>query len=91
MVRDLIEEPASEELERGIEIGVYNSRGVFMKAQTEGGLQERQLAERYQGYANQVGDRWHRTAAMLRRIAQSYVSDARREDVNAGLTGDLWR
>lgn len=91
VVRDLIEELASEELERGIEIGVYNSRGVFMKSQTEGGLQERQLAERYEGYANQVGDRWHRTAAMLRRIARSYISDARREDVNAELTEDLWR
>jgi hypothetical protein len=91
VVRDLIEKLASEELERGIEIGVYNSRGVFTKAQTEGGLQERQLAKRYQGYANQVGDRWHRTAAMLRRIARGYTSDARREDIKAELTEDLWR
>lgn len=91
VVRDVIEELASDELERGIVTGVYNSRGVFMKAQTEGGRQERELAERYQGYANQVSDRWPRTAAMLRRIARRYTSDARREDINAELTEDLWR
>jgi hypothetical protein len=90
-VRNIIEELGSEQLERGIEIGVFNSRGVFMKSPTEGGQQERQIAERYQGYANQVADRWPRTAAMLRRIARSYISDARREDINAELTEDLWR
>jgi alpha-L-fucosidase len=90
-VRDLIEELRSEQLEGGLKIGVYNSRGVFMKSPTAGGEQERQIAERYQGYANQVSDRWPRTAAMLRRIARSYISDARREDINAELTEDLWR
>jgi hypothetical protein len=90
-VRNIIEELGSEQLERGIEIGVYNSRGVFMKSPTAGGEQERQIAEKYQGYANQVADRWPRTAAMLRRIARSYISDARREDIDAELTEDLWR
>lgn len=90
-VRDVIEELGSEELERGIELGVYNSRGVFVKSPTAGGQQERQIAERYEGYANQVADRWPRTAAMLRRIARRYISDTRREDINAELTEDLWR
>jgi hypothetical protein len=89
-VRDVIEELGSAELERGIEAGVYNSRGVFTKSPIEGGVQERQLAERYQGYADQVSDRWPRTAAMLRRIARQYISDARREDASADLTQDLW-
>jgi hypothetical protein len=90
-VRDVIEKVESDQLETGIEIGVYNSRGVFMKSQTEGGAQEREIAERYQRYANQESDRWPRTAAMLRRIAHRYVSDARREDISAELTEDLWR
>lgn len=90
-VRNLIEELGNEHLENGIEIGVYNSRGVFMKSLTAGGEQERQIAEKYQGYANHVADRWPRTAAMLRRIARTYTSDARREDLNAELTEDLWR
>jgi hypothetical protein len=90
-VRDMIEELGSEQLDRSIEIGIYNSRGVFMKSQTAGGEQERQIADRYQGYANQVADRWPRTATMLRRIARSYISDAHREDISAELTEDLWR
>ncbi|HJP93519.1 MAG TPA: hypothetical protein VJ875_16285 [Pyrinomonadaceae bacterium] len=90
-VRNVIEKLESDHLETGIEFGVYNSRGVFMKSQTEGGAQEREIAERYQGYANQLSDRWPRTAAMLRRIARVYVSDAHREDISAELTEDLWR
>jgi hypothetical protein len=90
-VRDLIEELASEQLERGVEVGVFNSRGVFMKPPTEDGQQERQIAERYQRYANHLGDGWPRTGAMLRRIARRYTSDAHREDLNAELTEDLWR
>lgn len=90
-VRNIIEELRNEHLENGIEIGVYNSRGVFMKSLTAGGEQERQIADKYQGYANHVADRWPRTAAMLRRIARTYTSDARREDIKAELTEDLWR
>ncbi len=88
-VRDVIEEVASAELERGAEIGVYNSRGVFAKLPTEGGAQERELAEKYAEYAVAVCDRWPRTAAMLRRIAEGYRADARREDEEAELREDL--
>lgn len=90
-VRDLIEELANERIERGFETEVYNSRGVTMRGQTDGGAQERQLAESYVVYARQVCDHNPRTAAMLRRIADVYASEARREDVDAELTEDLWR
>jgi hypothetical protein len=88
-VRSLIEEVASPDLERGFEIGVYNSRGVTTKHPYEGGVQERTLAERYEGYANLAAGRWPRTAAMLRRIADSYRREALREDDEARLRGDL--
>ena len=90
-VRDIIEEVASAELESGIEIGKYNSRGVVSRQIGEGGVQERQLAERYAGFASAVGDRWPRTAAMLRRMAERYRTDARREDQDAELREDLGR
>jgi hypothetical protein len=90
-VRDVIEEVVSADLERGIEVGIWNSRGVVSKAIGEGGLQERQLAERYAGFASGVGDRWPRTAAMLRRLAEGYRADARREDQEAELREDLGR
>lgn len=91
VVRNLIEDLQSERLESGIETGVYNSRGIVMKSPTEGGSLERDLVERYLSYSRRVSDRWPRTARLLRRIANRYIHDARREDVSAELTEDFWR
>lgn len=90
-VRNLIEELASEALEQAFEIEVYNSRGVTTRSLTAGGGQERELMERYFGHASAVNDGWSRTARMLRRIADTYRRDARREDDSAALTEDHWR
>lgn len=90
-VCDLIEELSNESIERGIETEVFNSRGVTMRGLTDGGAQERHLAESYLEWARRVRDRSPRTAEMLRRIADTFSSQARREDVNAELTEDLWR
>jgi hypothetical protein len=89
-IRNLIEALESKDLEKGIEIEVYNSRGVTSRMPTDGGVQERELVERYVEYAALVSDRWPRTGAMLRRIAKTYSRDARREDTSAELTEDLW-
>lgn len=89
-VRDLIDDLSAEDLERGMEIGIFNKRGVYSKSLDEGGKQERQLADKYRSYADSLADEWPRTAAMLRRISDRYVSDARREDVKAELREDLW-
>lgn len=43
-VRDVIEEIASDEVERGIQISRFNMRGAFSKAMYEGGGQERGFA-----------------------------------------------
>lgn len=88
-VRSIIEAVASEELERGFMIQVYNSRGVFMKSLGEGGAQERELAASYRGYAELVRARWPRTAAMLDLIAEQYLAHAREADLRAELEEDL--
>jgi hypothetical protein len=90
-VRDVIEGVGSEELDRGFLLRVYNSRGTVSKAIAEGGIQERQLVATYQEYADMVKERWPRTAAVLRLIADRYASEARREDMRAELEEDLWR
>ena len=90
-VRDLIDDLGNEDIERGIETGVFNQRGVVSRSLTAGGVQERRLAETYRGYADALNDGWPRTAAMLRRISDTYASWARREDVEAELREDLWR
>ncbi len=45
-VREVIETTRSKALERGFEIGVYNRHGVTVRNPTDGGDQERQLAQR---------------------------------------------
>ena len=80
-VRDLLERYESRNIERGIEVGLYNQRGLTSRALSEGGKQERELAEKYQHQADEVKYTWPRTAAMLRRIADSYKRDATRWDL----------
>jgi hypothetical protein len=82
-VRDVMEEIGTEELFNGFCVGVFNRRGMFSKSPTEGGAQERALAKKYQEFAEASKIEWPRTAAALRRVAQSYEQDARREDVEA--------
>jgi hypothetical protein len=79
-VRDVIEEVASDELIRGFQIGIFNKRGVYSKSFAEGGEQERALAKKYAAYADACDIEWPKTAATLRRVAQRYEEDARRED-----------
>lgn len=88
-VCDLIEEVASTDLEHGIEIGLYNSRGVVTKNPADGGYQERQIAERYAGFAAATRDRWLRTSAMLKRVSDGYQAQARHEDQDAQLRDEL--
>lgn len=88
-VCDLIDQCRSAELENGLEIGVYNSRGVVTKSPFDGGTLERDIADRYQRYAAAKRDRWPRTAAMLRRIVERYQSEAKFEDRNLELRQEL--
>lgn len=90
-VRDLIETIASDDLDQGLSIGLYNSRGVTWRNPADGGVQERGLAERYAGLAAAATDRWPRTGAVLRRIAEGYRGEAQREDHGAALEEDLGR
>lgn len=90
-VRDLIEWVASEQLESGIRTGVYNNRGVTTREVGEGGRQERDLVAKYQGHAAALADRWPRTARLLREIADTYKSEAGREDLQAEFEEELFR
>jgi transcriptional regulator with XRE-family HTH domain len=69
-IRDVIESTRSRELENGIAIGVVNGRGVTTRGVTEGGVKERSLAAAYRGWARTAATKWHRTAAVLERIAR---------------------
>jgi hypothetical protein len=81
-IREIIEECESEEMERGLATGLRNMRGGFSKSLYEGGKQERELAARYQQYAD-ICSKWPRTAAALRGVAETYLDQADREDERA--------
>src|SRR5262249_48834805 len=79
-VRDVIEITRSKNLETGFAIGLHNRRGVTTRRPGEGGAQERDLVERYRGFAKETALEWPRTSATLERIARSYEEDARWHD-----------
>jgi hypothetical protein len=79
-IRDAIENLNSEELFRGFEMGVQNSRGVTTRSLMEGGAQERELVAKCQGFADGIRAGWPLVAASLQRIADSYAHRAKWED-----------
>jgi transcriptional regulator with XRE-family HTH domain len=87
-VRDLIEELEDGELELGLQIEIRNSRGVTVRGPTDGGQQEREIAERFRADARALQDAWPRTSVMLSQIAESYELEARKADDDAALTED---
>jgi len=88
-VRIVVETVESPEIERGISLQVYNSRGIVSKSLREGGAQERELVRKYTGYADAMNERSPRTAGMLREIARFYESDASSSDTDVELREHL--
>ena len=88
-VRNVIEELATDDVDRGLMIGRRNMRGVYMKDLYEGGAQERSLAGQYRAWAEISRVRWPRMARVLDEIAESWEGDARREDIRA--EQEKWR
>jgi len=84
-VRNVIERLKNNVIEKHIPFGIYNSRGVVTRNLTEGGGQERSLAESYKKMIEITKTKWPRTTAILRAMADWYDSDAKREDVTAEL------
>jgi len=88
VIRDLLEKLRSDDIELGLELAEHNARGVTWRNPTTGGEQERAIKERYLAQAEKVRLSWPRTAAMLRRIAQAYASEANMWDVDTNLRED---
>lgn len=78
-VRQVIEECESAEMENGFGTGLINSRGGHFRGLRDGGKQERELASRYEGYAEKCKT-WPRTAGVLRGLAKWYLRCAELED-----------
>ena len=70
-VRNLLERLQSDNVERGLYIAVHNQRGVTTRSPTDGGEQERQLADSYREQSRHY-QQSPRTAAIFSRLASSY-------------------
>lgn len=81
-IRRTVERLKNETVENGINIERHNMRGVVMKDLYEGGGQERRIAETIREWAKKCAG-YPRTSAMLKRLAESYESDAKGEDLRA--------
>jgi hypothetical protein len=77
---DAIEEANSDDLDDGFPVGVLNSRGATWRSPLDGGDLERKERDKYRRWAELCDIDWPRTAASLRRVADSYESYAQRED-----------
>jgi hypothetical protein len=82
VVRDLLEDLRSPRLEAGLQIGIFNARGVTSRGLMDGGRQEWDLARTYRDQA-EAAVAWPRTRRVLIQLAESYERDARREDAEA--------
>ena len=82
-IRELLEETVSRDLETGLAIGKFNSRGTTSRAMFQGGRQEDALASQYDDWSRRTMARWPATGRLLREMANHYRSLARSFDVDA--------
>ncbi|HVJ26903.1 MAG TPA: HigA family addiction module antitoxin [Vicinamibacterales bacterium] len=80
-VRDVLEDLGTEEIARGVSLGLYNDGGAEWRG--EGGDQERTKAETYRASSRQLAGKYPFTARMLRDIAKMYDDNAEWWDTNS--------
>jgi len=88
-VCDVMESVASQGIKDGFVIGVYNRRGVVTRGLSEGGEQEREIAERYRGWARLHED-YPFVRSTLEIIATDYDHQAEGWDNESKTRKRLW-
>ena len=73
------------DVDEGFIVGTCNARGVVMRPAGEGGDQERTLAAKYRGWAQQTAYEYPHVGSILERIAMFYDHHARQRDTQATL------
>jgi len=79
-VRKVLEECGTSHIAKGVQIGVYNSRGAHCRGLDEGGGQERELAEKYRNWSRKLSFEYPYVANLVERIAATYDREAEMED-----------
>jgi hypothetical protein len=79
-VREVIEEVGSSELDLGLQVAIFNQRGVCARDPFAGGEQERGLSAGYRERSSFMASAWPRLASVFRALADQYDGSAVRED-----------
>ena len=82
VARDYLESGIAE-IGNGLSIARFNGRGVTCRSLSEGGRQEREVADAYRADADRIRDNYPRTAALIDSDAQSLLWYADRADADA--------
>ena len=82
-LRQLLEDIDSKEIETGLGISQFNSRGVTHKKMFEGGKKERELASMWAARSDELSTTWPKASAFCSRIAESWEREAKAEDERA--------
>ena len=85
----VMEEIASQEIDRGFIIGVRNARGMHRRE--KGGVQERKLADKYRNWGNRLAFEFPYVSRVLNDIAVSYDEQAVWQDQRSELENKLWQ
>ncbi|PRY41706.1 hypothetical protein CLV43_105464 [Umezawaea tangerina] len=81
-IRDLLEDLRAKDIDRGLENGIVNLRGMTWRDMTHGGTQEWELAAGYRRDALKASE-WPRTKKILTSLVEWYEDEARRQDDEA--------
>ncbi len=80
---ELLESLQDEAIEDGILFAQIDSRGGTSRAMFEGGEQERVLAREWEAKLSSIDEKWVRMRSLIKRIAEYWERDAKREDERA--------
>jgi hypothetical protein len=82
-LRDVLDRPDLGSLRNGLNCGLFNKRGAMWRGLTDGGGQERALAQTYRAWADGLADHWWNLAGTLRDLAEGYERRGADEDAEA--------
>jgi hypothetical protein len=80
---ELIESINTDEIKDGFYTAIKNSRGTVTKSPFQGGDQERELAQEFDNYSSNISTSYPITSSILKRVSDSYLNEAKREDERA--------
>lgn len=82
-LRQLLEDIDSKEIETGLDLAQFNSRGVTSRAMYEGGIQERELVTMWSDRADKLSTTWPKASAFCSRVAEGWSRESAKEDERA--------